>query len=66
VKKFAPTREAFVGVIVEQSVGAHPKMQTGRLKGLSSAELSNAAFSVVVERLKCEFELARSLGPVFS
>jgi hypothetical protein len=63
VKKFAPTCEAFVGVIVEQSAPGSPEDANWKVKGIkfgrAEREACNVALSVVVERLKREFELAR-------
>jgi hypothetical protein len=64
VKTFAPCCEPFVGVIVEQSTPSSPNDTNWTIKGVkfgkAEHEPCNAALSVVVERLKREFEITHS------
>jgi hypothetical protein len=67
VKTFAPNCKPFIGVIVEQSAPSSPDDTNWTVKGIkfgtAEREACSAALSVVVTRLKREFEIAhRSFG----
>ena len=64
VKSYDPSCAAFVGVIVEQSAPSSPEDTNWTVKGIkfgtAERKTCNAALSVIVERLRREFEIGRS------
>ena len=62
VKSSDPSCEAFIGVFVERATPTSRAETNWTLKGIkfgkAEREPCNAALSVIVERLKCEFEIS--------
>jgi hypothetical protein len=64
VKAFSPNCKPFIGVIVERSAPSSPEDTNWTVKGVrfgtAERETCSAALSVVITRLKREFEIAYS------
>lgn len=62
VKRSGPTCEPFVGVVVERIAQKSSKETNWTIKGVkfgrSEREQCNAALSVIIKRLRREFEIA--------